>query len=164
MDREEARQALAERVRRRRLTLGWSIDDAAERGSMSPTTWTRVEEAKKVRDLTYAGIERALGWQQGSVDLIAEGGEAREVEGAQGTVRSSEESALKVARRLPPSVLQQLLAERTDPHLLRVMELWPRLSERQRRAMLTMLEDALSLGEPTDPGGKPEREDERRTG
>jgi hypothetical protein len=29
---------------------------------MSPTTWSRVETGKPVRDLSYAGVDRALEW------------------------------------------------------------------------------------------------------
>jgi transcriptional regulator with XRE-family HTH domain len=162
MDRETARQALAERVRRRRLALGWSIDEAAERGSMSPTTWTRVEEAKKVRDLTYAGIERALGWQPGSVDQIAEGGEAKEAEGLQGIVRFTGEQALQVARQLPPAALHEILSEQIDPQLRKIIDSWSLLQPWQRNMVHGVLEQILSQSPET--AGKPTRTEERRTG
>lgn len=31
---------------------------------MSPITWGRVESGQTVRELTYAGVERALGWPE----------------------------------------------------------------------------------------------------
>ncbi|MGR6922667.1 helix-turn-helix domain-containing protein [[Actinomadura] parvosata] len=162
MDRETARQALAERVRRRRLALGWSIDEAAERGSMSPTTWTRVEEAKRVRDLTYAGIERALGWQAGSVDQIADGGEPKEGEGVQGVVTFTGEQALQVARQLPPAALHEILSDQTDPQLRQIIDAWPRLQQWQRNIVHGALTQILSQS--PEMAGKPTPAEERRTG
>lgn len=51
---------------------------------MSPMTWRRVEEAQSVRDLTYSGVEHALGWPSGSIrSYLAGGDEPRSVEQAQ---------------------------------------------------------------------------------
>lgn len=71
-DRE--RQRIAHHVRASRLAQRLSIDEAAASVGMSPVTWTRVEQAKTVRSLTYAGIERALGWPSGTLESLASGG------------------------------------------------------------------------------------------
>lgn len=51
-----------------------------------------------------------------------------------------------------------------DVQLARLLELWPRLKERQRKAIVTMVEDILGLDETVEPTGKPEEVVERRTG
>lgn len=66
---------LASSVRVRRGELGLSVDEAARRGSISAVTWTRVERGQPVRNVSYRGIERALGWSLGSADAIMEGGD-----------------------------------------------------------------------------------------
>lgn len=71
----DPKAVLADRVLNRRLVLGLSIDRAAESVGMSATTWTRVEQAKTVQRLTYAGVERALSWEPGSCQTILSGGE-----------------------------------------------------------------------------------------
>lgn len=47
---------------------------------MSPVTWIRVEAGKKVRGLTYAGVERALGWEPGSCARFLATGQEPEAE------------------------------------------------------------------------------------
>ncbi len=47
---------------------------------MSPVTWGRVEKALPVRALSYAGVERVLGWAPGSVAAILAGGEPAPIE------------------------------------------------------------------------------------
>lgn len=50
-----------------------SIDDAALAADISAMTWRKVEGGQSVRRLTYAGVERALAWKPGSIDLIIDG-------------------------------------------------------------------------------------------
>jgi transcriptional regulator with XRE-family HTH domain len=69
------RRQLAERVHRRRLELDLSINAAARLGSMSPITWSRVESGKSVRELTYAGVDRALNWETGTAERLLRGGD-----------------------------------------------------------------------------------------
>lgn len=75
MSQDDARQRLGQHVRRRRTFLGLTIDEAAERGKLSPVTWARVEQGKKVRDLTYGAVDRVLGWASGSAHAVLDGGE-----------------------------------------------------------------------------------------
>lgn len=75
MTTDEARARLGEYVRRRRRYLRLTIDEAAALGQMSPTTWSRVETAKAVRDLTYGGIDKPLQWEAGSADNVLAGGD-----------------------------------------------------------------------------------------
>lgn len=63
---------LARRVQERRLELDLSIDRAAEKAGMSPTTWTRVEQGQDVQPRTYVRVDKALGWALGSCRQILE--------------------------------------------------------------------------------------------
>ncbi|MFE0104539.1 hypothetical protein [Streptomyces sp. NPDC059009] len=66
---------LADAVKARRLELGpLARKKAAEQAGLSKDTWQRVEEAKPVRDMTYAKIDPVLGWARGSCVAITEGG------------------------------------------------------------------------------------------
>jgi transcriptional regulator with XRE-family HTH domain len=68
------RRSLGTLVRQRRELLGLSIDEAASRAPMGPTTWTRVEQGKRVRGLTLPGIDRVLGWaENASRDFLSDG-------------------------------------------------------------------------------------------
>lgn len=81
MSQDDARTRLGRYVRRRRLELGLSIDEArAAGGGMSATTWSRVEKGLKVRDLTYGGVDQALKWITGSSDETLAGGEPTPIE------------------------------------------------------------------------------------
>jgi transcriptional regulator with XRE-family HTH domain len=62
-------------VRTARQWAGLTIEEAARRGGLSPVTWARVEKGAAVRGLTYAAIERALGWASGAVDAVLAGAE-----------------------------------------------------------------------------------------
>ncbi|MFD9425554.1 MULTISPECIES: helix-turn-helix domain-containing protein [unclassified Streptomyces] len=53
---------LASHVRTRRLELYRSRLAAAEAAGISKDTWRRVEEGMGVREVTYAKVDRALGW------------------------------------------------------------------------------------------------------
>ncbi|QCX81122.1 hypothetical protein C9F11_37695 [Streptomyces sp. YIM 121038] len=52
---------------------------AAEAAGVSKDTWQRIEEGREVREVTYAKVDRGLGWAAGSCLAIAEGGEPVEV-------------------------------------------------------------------------------------
>jgi hypothetical protein len=88
-------EALATQVRQARQTAGISIDAAADSAGMSPVTWGRVEKALPVRALSYAGVEKVLGWAPGSVAAILAGGEpapvARHTDLAEIAIRKIEE-------------------------------------------------------------------------
>jgi transcriptional regulator with XRE-family HTH domain len=72
----DALQRLGAAVRAGRAAAGLTIEDAAERADVSPTTWGRVERAEDgVRRTTYLQVERVLGWDAGSVDAVLAGGE-----------------------------------------------------------------------------------------
>ncbi|MFD9602031.1 hypothetical protein [Streptomyces sp. NPDC059970] len=66
---------LASRVKARRLELYPSRLTAAGAVGISKDTWRRVEEGLDARELTYAKIDRALGWTPGSCVVVADGGE-----------------------------------------------------------------------------------------
>lgn len=164
---DDVRKTLADAVRRKRLALGWSVDVAAEHGDMSPTTWTRVEDGKTVRSLTYAGIERAFGWEPGSSDQVALGGDPRERHSIERIVQVDEDQAVQLARLLPAGTLRQLLEpEVVDDHLLRVLDAWPRMQQWQKNTVVGVLEQVIrqspSTGDSSPKSG--EIEDQRPTG
>lgn len=64
-----------------------SKDKAAGVGRMSAVTWTRVETGETVRDLSYIGVSKALGWTDSScIDYIERGAEPVPVEDLIGDV------------------------------------------------------------------------------
>lgn len=67
------RQTLARLVIQRRVELGWHKADAASAAELTITTYMRVEKGLSVRDVTYAKIERALGWAPGACEAIVQG-------------------------------------------------------------------------------------------
>lgn len=66
---------LAEHVKKRRLERFTSRKAAADAADISKDTWARVEQGLEVRETSYAGVDRALGWATGSCVAISEGGE-----------------------------------------------------------------------------------------
>lgn len=66
---------LARLVAQRRVELGWHKADAAKRAELTITTYSRIESGLTVRDVTYAKLERALGWAPGACLAILEGAE-----------------------------------------------------------------------------------------
>jgi len=69
------RQRLGALVRARRRQLGLSIVAAARTAGVNRGTWEALESCTRAtRDHNYAGIERALRWQAGSIEAILTGG------------------------------------------------------------------------------------------
>lgn len=69
------RLRLAKLVIHRRRELGWHKVDAAKAAGLTHTTYMRVENGQAVRDVTYAGIERAFGWAPGACHAVLDGAE-----------------------------------------------------------------------------------------
>lgn len=65
-------EAAAEAVRRRRLTLGWTQDQLAERSGVSAATVRKLEAAaqRHYRDLTCTRLCAALGWEPDVLDAL----------------------------------------------------------------------------------------------
>lgn len=80
MQTRAGRDWLGETVRNRRLALGLSKEEAARRGGMSVKTWTSVEKGDVVRDVTYAGVDKALRWESGSAEAVLDGNDPTEIE------------------------------------------------------------------------------------
>jgi hypothetical protein len=76
-----ARTRLARLVIQRRVELGWHKADAASKADLTITTYMRVENGLSVRDVTYAKVERALGWAPGACNAVLEGAEVAQVAG-----------------------------------------------------------------------------------
>ncbi|WP_328339457.1 helix-turn-helix domain-containing protein [Micromonospora sp. NBC_00421] len=76
MDELGQRERLANLIRTRRLERGLSASKAAQAAGIDRATWSNAETgARRTAEHNYAGIERALGWQPGSIDAILAGGE-----------------------------------------------------------------------------------------
>jgi transcriptional regulator with XRE-family HTH domain len=72
----DALRRLGAAVRSARARIGLTIDEVADQGGVSPTTWGKVERGEDgVRRTTYAIVERVLGWEAGSVEIVLDGGE-----------------------------------------------------------------------------------------
>ncbi|RBQ21526.1 hypothetical protein DP939_02120 [Spongiactinospora rosea] len=108
---QEARKRLGEAVRRTRTAVGLSIDQAAEAGGMSPVTWSRVEQGKAVRELSYAGVERVFGWTAGSVGLVSKGKDPVNLPDAGQRAAITADEARRIARQLPLEVLRKIVRE-----------------------------------------------------
>jgi len=72
----EAWRRLGEAVKDRRLALGWTQQEAADRSGVSLATWRLIELGGRERyqELTLRGIIRGLGWPLDAVDRIRSGG------------------------------------------------------------------------------------------
>lgn len=76
MDERGERDLLARKVRARRVELGLSVRAAALAAEMDRNTWSYLEDgSKRTAEFKYAGIERALQWEPGSVTAILDGRE-----------------------------------------------------------------------------------------
>ncbi|MFE4857280.1 helix-turn-helix domain-containing protein [Streptomyces sp. NPDC056670] len=70
---EAALQRLAEAVTRRRAQLSMTKIDVARAADVTITTFSRIENAQSVRDVTYGKIEPVLQWAFGSCRDIFDG-------------------------------------------------------------------------------------------
>ena len=132
MDRDLDRLATAVRTRRTELRLG--IEPAAKLAGISKDTWKRVEAGLKVRDTTYAAIDRALQWALGGCVAILEGGEAVPTEEAAGddTVRLSRIPKRELERIMGDAVQSAALATKGDLTGTQILELNQRVMEQLR--------------------------------
>ncbi|MFC7720996.1 helix-turn-helix domain-containing protein [Nonomuraea recticatena] len=113
--------ALAKATRERRLTLGLSINAAAKAAHMSPITWSRVEAGKHVRELTYAAVERVLGWNSDSAAAVLAGGQPT-LASTEGPVREQSDGDERAPepsprQRFPDDPVLQHLWDTPDPTL-----------------------------------------------
>lgn len=72
-------QHLAQLVRMRRMELGLSITAAAEAAGLAKDTYKRVEAAQPIREVSYAKIDSALGFDSGSCRAVLSGADAVKV-------------------------------------------------------------------------------------
>ena len=63
-------------VKDRRLELGWTQQEAADRAGVSLATWRLIELAGRERfqELTLRGLVRGLGWPVGAIERLRAGG------------------------------------------------------------------------------------------
>lgn len=66
---------LGELMRVKRVFLGLTQAEAAQRAGISPTTWRQMElgQGGSRRDLTMSAVEKVLHWIPGSAQLILDG-------------------------------------------------------------------------------------------
>jgi transcriptional regulator with XRE-family HTH domain len=65
---------LGELVAERRTALGLSYTSAVSTAGMNKRTWQRFEAGERTQDAKYAGVERALHWQEGAIQRFLTGG------------------------------------------------------------------------------------------
>lgn len=74
--REDGVTRLAGAIAQRRRELGMSVTKAAKIAAINRDTWSDAEAGRRLLHVhNRAGVERALQWADGSVDVILEGGE-----------------------------------------------------------------------------------------
>lgn len=66
-------ERLATLVHQRRTELKLGVEPAAKAAGISKDTWKRVELGQKVWDRSFAGIEKALGWEPGTCRSVLDG-------------------------------------------------------------------------------------------
>jgi transcriptional regulator with XRE-family HTH domain len=68
---------MGDAVKERRLALGWTQQEAAERSSVSLATWRLIELGGRERyqELTLRGVIRGLGWPLDALDRLRSGGD-----------------------------------------------------------------------------------------
>jgi transcriptional regulator with XRE-family HTH domain len=75
MDDRDAHARLAELVKSRRLSRRLSVSAAARAAHIDRATWTNLENrTRRLQQYNYAGVERALGWESGSIESVLAGG------------------------------------------------------------------------------------------
>lgn len=73
---EDGRVRLGEAMAERRRELGLSVTRAAAAARIDRTTWSTTESGVRlIATYNRAGVERALGWEAGSIDAVLAGGE-----------------------------------------------------------------------------------------
>ncbi|MEV0726050.1 helix-turn-helix transcriptional regulator [Micromonospora purpureochromogenes] len=133
MDERGERDLLAQKVRARRVELGLSVRAAAQAAEMDRNTWSYLEDgSRKTAEFKYAGIERALRWEPGSVSAILEGREPTPISGP----KAAEDP-----------VDEEIELVRTDPKLSdemrdRIIRL---ILERRKRDKAAALEDTRRM-------------------
>lgn len=76
MSDDDGLRRLAETIRRRRLDLGLTQQEAADQGGLSATTWRMAEKYQQaVSDLSQVAIAKALGWRSDGVARVLAGEE-----------------------------------------------------------------------------------------
>lgn len=82
MDAPDAHHRLTELVKNRRKGQRLSLSAAARAAGINRDTWTDFENGtRRLREYNYAGIERALDWEPGSIDSILAGGDPKPMKG-----------------------------------------------------------------------------------
>ena len=120
-DEQHHRQRLASAVKQARLDRGWTQDDAADQSGLTKNSWRAVESGRPVRDLTYAAVERALGWPGGTCRRVLAGLEApaapappvdpqRQVIDLSALLDPGMRLLVETSRELTPLELQHLIA------------------------------------------------------
>lgn len=172
-------QRLASAIVARRAELGMTQVGVATAGGISLDRIQALEGAKRTsyRKNTLAALERALQWEPGSVQAVLAGGDPLPLSGVQAKMALTRDLVLQALNQLPTSDLRELVAtslrdheaeagmaggQPDDPHLRRLLELWPHMREAQRRGVVAMLEEMVS--ESVETGRKPDHAQERRTG
>ena len=74
----EAWARVGHAVKDRRLALGWTQQEAADRSGLSLATWRLIELGGRERyqELTLRGLARGLGWPVDAVERLRQGGQA----------------------------------------------------------------------------------------
>lgn len=156
------RKEVGAQVRLVRQAMGITIDQAAEAAPMSPVTWRSIENGNKVKSFSYAGAERVLAWEAGSIEQYIVSGFSK-IPGVDGAY---ERGAFRTDG-LIDAVLQLDRADATKVALIKVTRaggapidaiLALELPDAEKVELIGALREAQSLaGGGSEPAGQPSR-------
>ncbi|MEV4371685.1 helix-turn-helix transcriptional regulator [Nonomuraea sp. NPDC049637] len=158
MDTRPDQPAEGRLIEEARERLNISQNKAAKRAGMSGTRW---------RQIVYGSASGGPGITNpvvGNPTTIASMAHAVDLTPDELAQAGRDDAASELRAILREKTTSVAAHQELDPHLLRLLELWPRMSERQRGAMVTMVEDVLGLDETVESPGRPEEVRQRRTG
>jgi transcriptional regulator with XRE-family HTH domain len=111
MDERGERDLLAKKVRARRVELGLSVRAAAQAADIDRNTWSYLEDgSRRTSEFKYAGIERALQWESGSVAAILEGREPTPVQPGGGEEVDDEIELVRGDKKLTPEIRERIIS------------------------------------------------------
>ncbi len=104
---------LAKRVRARRVELSLSVRAAAAAAEMDRNTWSYLEDgSRRTSEFKFAGIERALRWESGSVAAILEGRDPTPAQPENNTAAPVDEEIelVRTDKKLTPEMRDRIIA------------------------------------------------------
>lgn len=110
MDEAGQRERLARKIEARRIELGLSGAAAARAAGIDRATWSSAENGiRRTAEHNYAGIERALRWQPGSISAILDGGEPTPADAPSSEPVDEEIELVRTDPKLTPDMRERII-------------------------------------------------------